>query len=57
MGTPRVAAEELCDNIVDMSSKIFFQTNYMFFHVFIYFYTFIIYPNVINNWVVWCIFW
>lgn len=38
MGTPCVAAEELCDNIVDMSSKIFFQTNYMIsFHVFIYF--------------------
>lgn len=41
MGTPRVAAEELCDNIVDMSSKIFFQTNYMFFscvYIFLYLY-------------------
>ena len=58
MGTPRVTAGELCDNIIYMNSKIFFLIYYIiFFHVFIYFCTFIKYPKVINDWVVWCAFW
>ena len=36
MGTPRVAARELCDNIVDMSSKIFFLTYYTIFFMCLY---------------------
>lgn len=36
--TPRIAAGELWDNLVDMSFKIFFLTYlYIFFHVFVYF--------------------
>ncbi|KAB8115153.1 hypothetical protein EE612_055280, partial [Oryza sativa] len=37
-GTPRVAAGELCDNILDITSKIFFLTYYTIFFMCLYFF-------------------
>ncbi len=55
MGTPRVAAGELCDNIVDMSSLSYLL--YDFFSCVYIFCIFINYPKDINGLVVWCAFW
>ena len=56
MGTPHIVAGELCDKIVDMSSRKNILL-YDFLSCACIFCTLINYSKVTNGWVVWCGFW